>query len=381
MGHDRTTRLEPRVMDQKDSALSIEERFQYLTIDGMKDHSLVHAQRFRSLPGISSEAESWQWHVLETFFQLLVKNNGALEVNTSGTTGAPKRMTISREDLIASARLTGGTFDLRENDRTLHCLPSNFIAGKMMLVRAMVLGLDLHLIDPRGSVLENLRTRDRFRFAAMVPLQLHRAIQEDRARVEQQFEMILLGGGPVSMALIEDVRELNVQVFQGYGSTETVTHVAMRRLNGRARSDRYHAIGQITFERDDRGCLIVHTPHLRTRSHFTNDLVDLIDERSFRWRGRYDNVILSGGKKIFPEQLEERTGGLLPYPHFFMPIPDDKLGQAVALVIETARPGKEAIQEVIDLLTNLLHPHEMPRRISATRKIQRTQTGKMIRKI
>ncbi len=366
-------------MSDHGSALSTGERFQYLTIDGVKDHSLVHAQRFRIDP--DERREMWRWPVLETFYQLLVKHNGSLEVNTSGTTGTPKMIMIPREDLIASARLTGETFELKEGDRILHCLPSEYIAGKMMLVRAMVLGLDMHIIDPRGSVLQNLGVTDRFRFTAMIPLQLHRAIQEDRKRVEEQFEMVLLGGGPVSMALIEDLRELKVQVFQGYGSTETVTHVAMRRLNGRMRSDRYHAIGGVTFERDDRGCLVVHTPHLSVRSHYTNDLVDLIDDRTFRWRGRYDNVILSGGKKIFPEQLEEKTGGLLPYPHFFMPIPDDKLGQAVALVIETQQHAPEAVQEVIDILMKVLHPHEMPRRISATRRIARTQTGKIIRKI
>jgi O-succinylbenzoic acid--CoA ligase len=353
--------------------------FEYLTIDGERDLSVLHAQKFTTpTDGVPDEN---QLGMLETFYQLLVKNNGSLEVKTSGTTGIPKRLTIVKDDLIASALLTGETFGLKEGDRVLHCLPTNFIAGKMMLVRAMVLGLDLHIVDPKGSVLDNLATHDRFRFAAMIPLQLHRAMQEDRDRVERQFDTILLGGGPVSMALIEDIRELNVKVYQGYGSTETVTHVAMRRLNGPTRSDRYHAIGRVSFYKDDRDCLIVRTPHLSTKQHITNDLVTVLDEHSFRWRGRIDNVILSGGKKIFPEQLEERTGGLLPYPHFFMGIPHDKLGQAVALVIETEQPDPGAVQEVVEILQNILHPHEMPRRVSATRKIMRTRTGKIVRRV
>ena len=353
--------------------------FDHLTIDGVRDLAVLHAQKFTTPMGDVPDEN--QLGLLETFYQLLVKNNGSLEVKTSGTTGIPKRLTIVRDDLIASALLTGETFGLQEGDRVLHCLPSQFIAGKMMLVRAMVLGLDLHIIDPKGSVLERLDPDERFRFAAMIPLQLHRAIQEDRDRVEQQFDTILLGGGPVSMALIEDVRELNVKVYQGYGSTETVTHVAMRRLNGPTRSDRYHAIGNCSFYQDDRGCLIVRTPHLSTKQHITNDLADVIDDRTFRWRGRLDNVVLSGGKKIFPEQLEEKTGGVIPYPHFFMGIPHDKLGQAVALVIETEEPDPAAVQEVLDLLSKILHPHEMPRRISATRKILRTRTGKIVRRI
>jgi o-succinylbenzoate---CoA ligase len=362
-------------------ARTLANAFDFLTIDGVKDHALVHARQFATPTGETPVAGDWRWPVLDTFHQLLVRDEGTLEVPTSGTTGPPKTLRIGRRDLVESARLTASTFGLQENDRTLHCLPCGYIAGKMMLIRAMVLGLDLHMIDPRGSILENLRTHDRFRFAAMIPLQLHRAIQEDRQRVEEQFDTILLGGGPVSMALIEDVRELNVKVYQGYGSTETVTHVAVRRLNGPSRSDRYHAIGDISFERDRRGCLVVDTPHLSTARHVTNDLVDLHDAHTFRWRGRIDNVILSGGKKIFPEQLEERTGGLLPFPHFFMSIPDDKLGQAIALVIETDDPDPSAVQEVLELLTGVLHPHEMPRRISATRKIMRTRTGKVVRRV
>ncbi len=355
--------------------------FEFLTIDGVRDYSAVHAQRFSTQPGEEPKLEDWRRPVLETFYQLLVKNNGALEVKTSGTTGMPKTIVIPREDLVASSELTAITFGLKTGDRVLHCLPSAYIAGKMMLVRAMVIGLDLHLVDPKGGILDKLDAGERFRFAAMIPLQLHRAILEDPRRVERQFDTILLGGGPVSMALIEDLRELDVKVYQGYGSTETVTHVALRRLNGPSRSDRYHAIGDITFRKDERGCLVVNTPHLSTREHITNDLADVLDDRTFRWRGRFDNVILSGGKKIYPEQLEERTGGILPYPHFFMAIPDDTLGQAVALVIETESPDESAVSEVLDLLANVLHPHEMPRRISATRRIARTRTGKMVRRV
>jgi o-succinylbenzoate---CoA ligase len=368
-------------MKEAEQSSGTSDPFAFLTIDGVKDHSAVHAQNFSTQPGEEPTLDDWRRPVLETFYQLLVKNNGALEVKTSGTTGPPKPMVIPREDLIASAKLTAETFDLKEGDRVLHCLPADHVAGRMMLVRAMVLGLDMHIINPRGSVLENLRTEDRFRFAAMIPLQLHRIIQEDRARVERQFDTILLGGGPVSMALREDVRELDVKVYQGYGSTETVTHVAVRRLNGPTRSDRYHAIGDVTFAQDDLGRLVVNTPHLSTKTHITNDLADVPGPRTFRWRGRYDNVILSGGKKIFPEQLEERTGGLLPFPHFFMPIPDDRLGQAVCLVIETEQRDPTVVQEVLDILAKILHPHEMPRRISATRKLRRTRTGKIIRRV
>ncbi|MCC7503228.1 MAG: AMP-binding protein [Flavobacteriales bacterium] len=351
--------------------------FTTLTIDGHALQGEAILPWADKLVKLHNDA-SWTVEVQDTLRDLC-SNDGSISAHTSGTTGPPKAMTLSAMDLRSSARLTGHTFHLRHGDRALVCLPCNFIAGKLMLVRGFVIGLDLHLIDPAGGVLNNLEVDDRFRFAAMVPNQLHRALQDDRARVERQFEIILLGGGPLSQALEEDLQELNVDVYHGYGSTETLTHVALRRLNGPRKQAYFHALGDITFELDERGCLVVHTPHLRTKDHVTNDLVELLDEQRFRWLGRHDNVILSGGKKIYPEQLESRTAGLLPYPHYFMARPDDSLGECVGLMLETEMTAAEVVPEVIDLLRTVLEPYEMPRRVTALDRFPRTPSGKVIR--
>ena len=352
--------------------------FDRITIDG---RTLVGSEAVRYLHERAGDPAQAHWIApFATLVEVLIEGGDApVQAHTSGTTGPPKPIALPRTDLLASAHLTRDAFGLNPGDRTLCCLPGEFIAGKMMVVRAMVLGLDLHLIEPRGSVLNNLRTTDRFRFAAMVPLQLHRVLLEDRALVEERFDTILLGGGPVSDALIEDLQQLRSRVFQGYGSTETLTHVALRALNGPGGSPWQQAIGAVHFEQDVRGCLIVHTPHLTTTEHLTNDLVELHDARSFQWLGRFDHVILSGGKKIFPEQLEARTAGLIPYAHYFTAFPDDKLGQAVMLVLETEHPSDDVLPELIEKLTHVLHPHELPRRITAMRHFQRTASGKVQR--
>ena len=355
---------------------SITKAFERITIDG-EDLSAVQAHaRFHDV--VKQDGPHWTKAVEETLFDLAIRTGG-LRATSSGTTGPPKQFTIPRRDLVMSARLTGETFELRPQDRVLHALPSDFIAGKMMLVRAFALGLDLHLVDPRGSILDNLKAPDRFRFTALVPLQLHRAIHEDRARTARQFQTILLGGGPVSEALTEDIQGLDAEVYQSYGSTETLTHVALRRLNGHEQSDLFSAIGDCHFGRDPRGCLVVYTPHLSVKQHVTNDLVELVGDTRFRWLGRHDNVILSGGKKIFPEQLEAKTAGVIPYPHYFTKVPDAVLGQAVMLVLETERPQDEVLPEVLEKVMETLHPHEWPRRVQALRRIQRTSAGKMIR--
>lgn len=351
--------------------------FTTLTIDGQ---ALQGEAILRWAGDVVKQHNDASWSVeVQATLRELCTNEGSITARTSGTTGPPKAMSHCAVDLRSSARLTGYTFHLRQGDRALVCLPCNFIAGKLMLVRGFVIGLDLHLIDPAGGVLNNLHREDRFRFAAMVPNQLHRALQDDRARVERQFGIILLGGGPVSLALEEDLQELNVDVFHGYGSTETLTHVALRRLNGPRKQAYFHALGDITFELDERGCLVIHTPHLRTKDHVTNDLVELLDEQRFRWLGRQDNVILSGGKKIYPEQLEARTAGLVPYPHYFLARPDDALGECVGLMLETDMNATEVVPEVIDLLRKVLEPYEMPRRVTALDRFPRTPSGKVIR--
>lgn len=354
---------------------SIAKAFERITLDGESLSAFAFLQRLEDRG--RKRDEVWIRELRMTMSQLIA--HGHLPAITSGTTGPPKRFTIPKRDLVMSARLTGAAFQLMPGDRVLHCLPAQFIAGKMMLMRAFALGLDIHLINPRGSVLDNLQAQERFRFTAMVPLQLHRAIQEDRGRVERQFDTILLGGGPVSDALMEVLSTLGTNVLQSYGSTETVTHVALRRINGPAPEDHFTAIGACHFARDPRGCLVAYTPHLGTKQHVTNDLVELVDDTRFRWLGRIDNVILSGGKKIFPEQLEARTAGAIPYPHYFTRVPDPVLGQAVMLVLETELPREQVLPEVMEKLTAVLHPHEWPRRVQALRRISRTPSGKMIR--
>ena len=323
--------------------------------------------------------DNWALDLRDAIHQL-IDDDTTLHARTSGTTGPPKVVDLDHRDLVSSARLTAATFNLRPGDRALHCLPCAFIAGKMMLVRGMVIGLDLHIIDPRGSVLENLDTSDRFAFSAMVPQQLHRAIQEDRPRVERQFDTILIGGGPVSMTLIEDLRSLRTRVAHTYGSTETLTPVAFRESNAvTGPAEVFSAIGATHFGTDERECLIVHTPHLLVKEHVTNDLVELVDPHHFRWLGRADNVILKGGRKIFPEQLEARTAGVLPYPHFFTAMPDDRLGQAVMLVIETDRSAEEVLPEVLDKVTSVLKRHEWPRRVTGVSTLDRNSSGELIR--
>lgn len=353
------------------------ELFHSLRIDGVL-HSGEGIPRWADELVALHRNAAWASDVRTTLRELMGPEH-ALNTRTSGTTGTPRAHRFSAEDLVASARLTAQAFGLAPADRALLCLPCEFVGGKMMLVRAMVLGLDLHVIDPQGGVLRNLRTTDRFRFAAMVPMQLHTALQHDRARVEDQFDTILLGGGPVSEALIERTQGLSTRIFLGYGSTEMLTHVALRRLNGADRSDHSTALGEVTFSSDARGCLTVRTPHLSVKEHATNDMAEVLDARQMKWMGRFDNVILTGGRKIHPERLEAMTAGIVPYPHFFAALPDERLGQSVVLVVETGDTSGKVPEEVMHSVNGVLYDHERPRRVVALREFTRTGSGKLER--
>ena len=316
---------------------------------------------------------------LRTTCRALVDGEGVLPVRTSGTTGAPKAMELPFADVLASIALTRAAFDLKAGDRALLCLPCEFVGGKMMLARAMVLGLDLHVIDPRGGVLKNLRNQDRFRFATMVPMQLHTALHQDRARVEQQFDTILLGGGPVSDTLVDEVRELGTRVYDGYGSTETVTHIALRKLNDGGPEEYFTTLGKVTVRSDADGRLIAETPHLSTSRHETNDVIDVLDEHHFKWAGRHDHAILSGGRKILAERLESMTAGVVPYAHFFASRPDERLGQRVVLVVEKDTSDGVGQEAIMRMVSGMLDEHERPKEVVFVPTFVRTGSGKVSR--
>lgn len=351
--------------------------FQELTVDGKR---LRGQEIIAWTESLIERTRHAPWTIdLRTTCRALVDGEGVLPVRTSGTTGAPKAMELPFADVLASIELTRAAFDLGSGDRALLCLPCEFIGGKLMVARAMVLGLDLHVIDPRGGVMNNLRIRDRFRFATMVPMQLHTALHQDRARVEEQFEMILLGGGPVSNALVDDVRDLRTRIYDGYGSTETVTHIALRKLNGGGTEEYFTTLGNVTVQADEAGRLIADTPHLSTPRHETSDVIEVLDGRHFKWAGRHDHAILSGGRKILPERLEAMTAGVVPYAHFFASRPDERLGQRVVLVVEKDATDGNEREQIIRMVSGMLDEHERPREVIFVPSFVRTPSGKVER--
>jgi len=241
-----------------------------------------------------------------------------------------------------------------------------------MIVRAAVLGLDLHLVPPVADLREHIAGA--YDFAAMLPMQLDRLLKHYPAG--PPIKKIILGGGPVSDQLAQGIQKTGIQVWHTYASTETCTHVAYRSISDN--ESRYRAAEGVSFETTASDCLIIHTPHLSTSPHVTKDVVELHDARTFTWLGRADNVVLSGGLKLYPEQLEQRCAALIDAPFYFGKEADAELGERLILFVEVGSNdpnGTVTTQQ----LQRTLHKHEMPKRIEFVDRFNRTETGKIRR--
>ena len=298
------------------------------------------------------------------FISEWMNGNDEMMLQTSGSTGTPKPITVKKDWMKNSARLTGRTFGLKEGDSALLCMPMKYVAGKMMVVRALELELDLKVVEPCSNPLKNIN--EPINFAAMVPLQLENSLK-DLAKVKK----LIVGGGQVNSKLEEKLQSVSTHVYETYGMTETLTHVAIKPLNGPSKSDVFRALDDIDFELDGRGCLVINAPKMNPKPVITNDFIDLVDEKSFRWLGRYDNIINSGGIKIIPEVVEEKLSSIVPNRRFFIAGKSDKsLGEKVVLVVE----GKS-----MDISCKSLDKFEQPKEIHFIPEFVETKSGKIHR--
>ncbi len=288
-------------------------------------------------------------------------------VKTSGSTGKPKDISLKKAHMINSALATGHFFGLGENTKALLCLSLNYIAGKMMLVRAMVLGWHLDVVAASSHPLE--ANNKHYDFCAMVPLQAQNSLPH-----LNRIKILIIGGTVVSDTLIEKIQILKTQVYATYGMTETISHIALKRLNRKPEAC-YKVLPHVHISKDKRGCLVIEASKISDTKVFTNDLVKIIDDKHFNWLGRFDNIINSGGIKISPEIIEKKLTAILPFRFFIAGLPDKRLGQKVVLICE----GQS--REIKNIgLEKYLSKYEVPKRIIFIAHFVETQTKKINRK-
>ncbi len=292
-----------------------------------------------------------------------------IQVKTSGSTGMPKMIVLEKQHMVNSALATGSFFKLEAGNSAMSCLSGAYIAGKMMLLRAMTLGLELDWVEPTATpLLGGDKTYD---FCAMVPLQLENSLGQIN-----RIKTLIVGGAPLSRNLKEKTQSVKTEIYETYGMTETISHIALRKVN-HGPIDYFKTLPNINVEEDERNCLVIKAPDLNTLPIITNDIVNLISDTAFEWLGRYDNVINSGGVKLIPEQIELKLASILKSRYFVAGIPDEKLGQKLILLVEENNKNNKLLEKVKSLET--LEKYEIPKEILFVKNFSETENGKISR--
>lgn len=286
-----------------------------------------------------------------------------IEMTTSGTTGLPKLVRLEKQTMIQSALATGDFFELQPGDKALLCLPVQFIAGKMMLVRSLILGLELDVVSPSTEPLA--LNRKQYDFVAMVPIQVQNSIEGLK-----NIRKLIIGGAKTDSALEEKLIPLKTEIYETYGMTETITHIAAKRIGEKA----FSILPNVKIEKDERDCLVIHLASVSNEPIVTNDIIELINENQFVFLGRIDNVINSGGVKLIPEQIEAKLTGKITNRFFVTGVPDTVLGEKLILVIEGEKQDFEP--DFFDVLGKF----EKPKEIVFVPKFKENENGKLLRK-
>ena len=300
-----------------------------------------------------------------------------VHVQTSGSTGTPKPMLVEKQRMLNSARITCDFLGLREGDTALLCMSLDYIAGKMMVVRSIERGLKLITVEPSGHPLSTPHSP--LSFAAMVPMQVYNSLQvpEEKERL-MRIRHLIIGGGAIDDALAAALKTFPNHVWSTYGMTETLSHIALRRLNGPEASEWYTPFPSVKVSLNEDSCLVIDAPLVCPSRLVTNDIAELssgtVPNMKFRILGRKDNVICSGGIKIQIETVERQLRPHLQAPFLITKRPDAKFGEAVVLLTEGA------VDEARRVCAQVLPKYNQPKAYLHVDKIPLTATGKPARK-
>lgn len=346
---------------------------------------------------------------LEDFFSEWNNDSDTVLVHTSGSTGKPKPMMVEKKRMLNSARITCDFLGLKPGDSALLCMSLDYIAGKMVVVRSIERHLHLISVSPSGHPLKNIDLKDvngkdvngEITFAAMVPMQVYNTLQvpEERERLTH-IRHLIIGGGAIDAALEQELRSLpgNIAIWSTYGMTETLSHIALRRINGAEASEWYQSFDSVKISQTDEGCLVIDAPLVCAETLLTNDIVEIepyiynkVEKTRFRIKGRKDNVICSGGIKIQIEEVEEFLKPHLEKPFMLAKKKDEKFGEIAVLLTED-----EDLKKVEATIRRLLsgksddsnkssesksHKYWIPREFRYVEHLPLTETGKPKRSI
>ena len=295
--------------------------------------------------------------------------------HTSGSTGTPKEIILTKKNMRKSANMTGKYLHLEKGNSALLVMPVTYIAGKLMLVRAIEIGLKLICMQPTSHIsLDEINrgiSQDftSIDFVALTPMQVENSLD-----FVSKCQKLIIGGAPLSGKVKQELFAFENGVYETYAMTETITHIAFKQVANQKYPNAeqvFEAFDEVTISQDERGCLVIDTPYDGLQV-VTNDIVEIIDSRKFNWIGRADNVINSGGIKLFPEQIENKLKPFIHSDFYITSKADELLGQKLILVVE----GEE---RSLDFSSTDLTKYQVPKEIVFIPKFPRTESGKIKR--
>jgi O-succinylbenzoic acid--CoA ligase len=301
---------------------------------------------------------------------------------TSGSTGVPKLQEITRQQLMASATATGAFFGVNSEFKLLCCLNPAYIAGKMMLVRAMIWDCEITLVEPNANPLAS--QEESFDLVAMVPLQIETSLSSPSSLEKlKAIQTVLIGGAPLSDSLQMALSKEGIAAWQTFGMTETVSHIALAPIGTGELI--YEALPGVEIGISENQCLWIQSAMSGSEKIETNDVIELRSKNTFVWQGRADFMVNSGGVKLFPEQLEKKINAWMSdrypgVPYFFFGEADERLGERLVLYVEgeASQLNLEALEEE---LKKLLGKFEVPKKINLLPRFTYTDTGKVNRPV
>lgn len=314
---------------------------------------------------------------LYDFLQRWFNNSPFITVHTSGSTGKPKALEVEKDRMMQSARLTCDFLGLKEGDSALLCMNLKYIGAMMVVVRSLVYGLNLSVISASGHPLKYIDQP--LKFVAMVPLQVYNSLQEPQERERlNHIEQLIIGGGAIDDTLLAAISQLQGQIYSTYGMTETLSHIALRPLNGRNASKHYIPFPSVKLSLDTDGTLIIDAPLICRKPLHTNDIAQLFTDGSFVILGRKDNIINSGGIKIQLEEDERELKSIISVPFALTAIPDERLGEALVLLIQASEEIN--ISQLERDIKQRLPRYHHPRKIMTIEHLPLAGNGKIDRK-
>ena len=297
--------------------------------------------------------------------------NHLLKVHTSGSTGTPKELWVEKERMINSARLTVSFLGLKQGDSALLCMPLPYIAGKMVVARSIIAGLNLIPVKPCGRPLEHIAEIPDF--AAMIPMQVYNSLRNSSDREKlKQIKHLIIGGGAIDDNMAEELRTFPNAVWSTYGMTETLSHIALMRLSGKEASSWYTPFDNVSISLSEDDTLIIHAQSVNPDILVTNDIAEINDKGQFRIIGRKDNIINTGGIKVQIEKVETELKPILPDTEFMITsVKDEKFGERIVILIS----GNTTEQTINDAIS-VLPQYWRPKQIIRCNNLPLTGTGK-----